>query len=217
MKRAAVYARVSTLDQTTANQVFDLRQMAQQRGYEIVEEYVDHGISGTRARRPALDKMMADARRGRFDIVLVWAADRLARSVKHFVEVLSELDHLGVAFVSFREQLDIAGPLGRAIMIIVSAIAELERSLIVERVRAGIRRARLEGRHIGRRPLDIDRTAVLHDRDRGLSLTDVAKAHGISRAMVSKIVRQRRDPASHKTSVQTPPQVQQNRPPESAA
>lgn len=217
MKRAAVYARVSTLDQTTANQLLDLRQMAAQRGFEIVEEYIDHGISGARARRPALDKMMTDARHGRFDIVLVWAADRLARSVKHFVEVLSELDHLGIGFVSFREQIDTAGPLGRAIMIIVSAIAELERSLIIERVRAGLRRARLEGRHIGRRPLDIDRAAVLRDRDRGLSLTEVAKAHGISRAMVSKIVRQRRPPAGHETLVQAPPQVQQNRPPETAA
>jgi len=217
MKRVAVYARVSTLDQTTANQLLDLRQMAGQRGFEIVEEYVDHGISGTRARRPALDKMMADARRGRFDIVVVWAADRLARSVKHFVEVLAELDHLGIGFVSFREQIDTAGPLGRAVMIIVSAIAELERSLIVERVRAGIRRARLEGRHIGRRPLDIDRAAVLRDRDRGLSLTEVAKAHGISRAMVSKIIRQRLGPTSHETPVQAPLQVQQNRPPKSAA
>ena len=217
MKRVAVYARVSTLDQTTANQLLDLRQMAAQRGFEIVEEYVDHGISGTRARRPALDKMMADARRGRFDIVVVWAADRLARSVKHFVEVLAELDHLGIGFVSFREQIDTAGPLGRAVMIIVSAIAELERSLIIERVRAGLRRARLEGRHIGRRPLDIDRAAVLRDRDRGLSLTEVAKAHGISRAMVSKIVRQRRPPTSHETLVQAPPQLQQNRPPDTAA
>ncbi len=217
MKRVAVYARVSTLDQTTANQLLDLRQMAEQRGFEIVEEYVDHGISGTRARRPALDKMMTDARRGRFDIVVVWAADRLARSVKHFVEVLAELDHLGIGFVSFREQIDTAGPLGRAVMIIVSAIAELERSLIVERVRAGIRRARLEGRHIGRRPLDIDRAAVLRDRDHGLSLTEVAKAHGISRAMVSKIIRQRLGPTSHETLVQAPSQLQQNRPPESAA
>jgi DNA invertase Pin-like site-specific DNA recombinase len=216
-KRVAVYARVSTLDQTTANQLFDLRQMADQRGFAVVEEYVDHGISGTRARRPALDKMMSDARHGRFDIVLVWAADRLARSVKHFVDVLSELDHLGIGFVSFREQIDTAGPLGRAVMIIVSAIAELERSLIVERVRAGMRRARLEGRHIGRRPLDIDRTAVLRDRDRGLSLTEVAKAHGISRAMVSKITRQRRLPTGHETLLQAPPQIQQNRPPETAA
>jgi DNA invertase Pin-like site-specific DNA recombinase len=190
MPRAALYARVSTVDQTTANQLLDLRQMVQQRGYQVVEEYVDHGISGAKVRRPALDKMMADARRGQFDIVVVWAADRLARSVKHFVDVLSELDHLGVAFLSFREQIDTAGPLGRAIMVIVSAIAELERSLIVERVRAGMRRARQEGRRIGRAPLNVDRQAVLRDRGRGLSLTDIAQAHRISRASVSRIIKE---------------------------
>jgi DNA invertase Pin-like site-specific DNA recombinase len=189
VKRVALYARVSTVDQTTTNQLFDLRQMAEQRGYKIIEEYVDHGISGTRARRPALDKMMADARRGRFDIVVVWAADRLARSVKHFVEVLSDLDHLGIAFVSFREQIDTGGPLGRAVMIIVSAIAELERSLIVERVRAGMRRARLEGRQIGRTPLDVNRAALLLDRERGLSLKDLAKAYGISKASVCRVIK----------------------------
>jgi DNA invertase Pin-like site-specific DNA recombinase len=189
MPRAALYARVSTVDQTTANQLLDLRQMVQQRGYQVVEEYVDHGISGAKVRRPALDKMMADARRGQFDIVVVWAADRLARSVKHFVDVLSELDHLGVAFLSFREQIDTAGPLGRVIMIIVSAIAELERSLIIERVRAGMRRAKQEGRRIGRAPLNVDRQAVLRDRGRGMSLTDIAQAHRISRASVSRIIK----------------------------
>jgi len=217
LKRAALYARVSTFDQTTDNQLLDLRQMVEQRGYQIVEEYVDQGISGAKARRPALDKMMAAARRGEFDILVVWATDRLARSVKHFVEVLAELDHLGIAYLSYREQLDTSGPLGRAVMIIVSAIAELERSLIIERVRAGIRRARLEGRHIGRRPLDIDRPAVLRDRDRGLSLTEVGKAHGISRAMVSKVVREQRGPGSHKTLPETDSQLHENRPPETAA
>jgi DNA invertase Pin-like site-specific DNA recombinase len=196
VKRVALYARVSTVDQTTTNQLFDLRQMAEQRGYKIIEEYVDHGISGTRARRPALDKMMADARRGRFDIVVVWAADRLARSVKHFVEVLSELDHLGIAFVSFREQIDTGGPLGRAVMIIVSAIAELERSLIVERVRAGMRRARLEGRQIGRTPLDVNRAALLLDRERGLSLKALATAYGISKASVCRVIKDAKRPVS---------------------
>jgi DNA invertase Pin-like site-specific DNA recombinase len=216
MKRVAVYARVSTLDQTTANQIFDLRQMAEQRGFEIVEEYVDHGISGTRARRPALDKMMADARHGRFDIVLVWAADRLARSVKHFVEVLSELDHLGIAFISFREQIDTAGPLGRAVMIIVSAIAELERSLIVERVRAGMRRARMEGRRIGRAPLDVDRNALLRDRARGVSLTELAKIYRISRASVCRVIRESKSVVSEGV-VPTPSQPQQNKRPKTAA
>lgn len=108
--------------------------------------------------------MMKEARRGRFDVVLVWAFDRLARSVKHFLEVLEELNHLNIQFVSFREQIDTGGPLGRAILVIVGAIAELERSLIVEWVRAGTRRARLEGQHIGPKPLDLDRAAILRDR-----------------------------------------------------
>ena len=104
--------------------------------------------------------MMADARRGRFDVVLVWASDRIARSVKHFLDVLDELNRLNIEFVSFREQIDTGGPLGRAIVVIIGAIAELERNLIIERVRAGMRRARLEGRHIGRNPLVLD-----HRRD----------------------------------------------------
>lgn len=216
MSRCALYARVSTLDQTPANQLHDLRQMATQRGLEIVGEYVDHGISGACARRPALDRLMTDARHGHFDVLLVWAADRVARSVKHFVEVLEELHHLNIAFISYREQIDTAGPLGKAVMVIVGALAELERSLIVERVKAGMRRARREGRHIGRRPLDIDRPAILRDRARGLSLTQVARAHGISRALVSRVLRQARD-AGHEGLPPAPSQVQQNRPPESAA
>ena len=152
MKRAALYLRVSTVDQHPETQVYDLRQMAAQRGYEITQEYTDR-ISGVKARRPGLDQMMADARRGRFDVVLVWASDRIARSVKHFLEVLDELQRINIEFVSFREQIDTDGPLGRALVVIIGAIAELERNLIIERVRAGMRRARLEGRHIGRRPL----------------------------------------------------------------
>jgi DNA invertase Pin-like site-specific DNA recombinase len=142
-KRAVFYLRVSTVDQHPETQLHDLRQMAAQRGYEVVAEYADK-ISGTKARRPGLDQTMADARRGRFDVVLVWACDRIARSTRQFLEVLDELNRLNVEFVSFREQIDTGGPLGRAIVVIIGAIAELERSLIVERVRAGMRRARLE-------------------------------------------------------------------------
>jgi DNA invertase Pin-like site-specific DNA recombinase len=216
-KRVALYLRVSTLDQHPETQRYDLRQMAQQRGLEIVQEYVDHGISGTRARRPALDQMMADARRGRFDIVLVWACDRLARSTKHFLEVLDELNRLNIEFVSFREQLDTGGALGRAVVVIISAIAELERSLIVERVRAGMRRARLEGRHIGRRPLDVDRAAVLRHREHGDSLTQIARTFGIGRATVSRIIKEAQEAARPKGFLQPPPQTYENRPPESAA
>jgi DNA invertase Pin-like site-specific DNA recombinase len=187
MKRAALYLRVSTVDQHPETQLHDLRQMAAQRGYEIVHEYTDR-ISGAKARRPGLDDLMRDARRGRFDVVLVWASDRIARSVKHFLEVLDELNRLNIEFVSFREQIDTGGPLGRAIVVIIGAIAELERNLIIERVRAGMRRARLEGRHIGRRPLDLDREAILRDRQHGHSLSQIAKAHGISRATVHRVI-----------------------------
>jgi len=188
MKRAALYLRVSTLDQHPETQLYDLRQLAQQRGFEIVQEYTDHGFSGARTRRPALDQMMADARQGKFDVLLVWAADRLARSVRHFLEVLDELGHLNVEFVSFRENLDTGGPLGRAVVIIIAAIAELERNLIIERVRAGMRRAKLEGRHIGRRPIEVDRAGILRDRAAGRSLSQIAKANRISRALVSRLI-----------------------------
>jgi DNA invertase Pin-like site-specific DNA recombinase len=188
MKRAALYIRVSTLDQHPETQLHELRQFASQRGFEIVDEYTDHGISGTKARRPALDRMLSDAHRRRFDVVLVWSCDRLARSTKHFLQVLDELNDLGIQFLSQREAIDTDGPLGRAIVVIVSAVAELERSLIVERVRAGMRRAKLDGRRIGRAPLDVDRGAIVSDRRTGLSLTLVAKKYGVSRAMVCRLV-----------------------------
>jgi DNA invertase Pin-like site-specific DNA recombinase len=189
MKRAALYLRVSTVDQHPETQVHDLRQMASQRGFEIVAEYTDR-ISGVKARRPGLDELMHDARRGKFDIVLVWASDRIARSVKHFLEVLDELNRLNVEFVSFREQIDTGGPLGLAIVVIIGAIAELERNLIVERVKAGMRRARLEGRQIGRQPLVLDRDAIFRDRQRGLSLGQLAKNHGASRATIHRVLRE---------------------------
>ena len=164
--------------------------MAVQRGYEIVQEYTDR-ISGAKARRPGLDRMMADARRGRFDVVLVWASDRVARSVKHFLEILDELNRLNIEYVSFREQIDTAGPLGRAIVVIIGAVAELERNLIVERVRAGMRRARLEGTHIGRNPLVLDHDAIHRERCQGQSLRQIAKGHRISTATVQRVLHKR--------------------------
>ena len=189
MKRVALYLRVSTLDQHPETQVHDLRQLAGQRGYEIVHEYTDR-ISGAKAKRPGLEQLLADARRGQFEVVIVWAFDRIARSVRHFLEVLDELNHLNIEFVSFRENVDTGGPLGRAMIIIIGAIAELERNLIVERVRAGMRRARLEGRRIGRPRIEVDRQALLQDRIRGRSLADLAKTYGISRASVLRCLQQ---------------------------
>ena len=195
MKRAALYSRVSTYDQNPQTQILDLRQMAAQRGYTIVKEYTDK-ISGTKAKRPGLDAMMTDARRGKFDVVLVWASDRIARSVKHFLEFLDELNRLNVEYVSFRENIDTGGPLGRAIVIIIGAVAELERNLIIERVRAGMRRARLEGQHIGRNPLVLDNAAIQRDRCQGQSIREIAKGHRISTATVQRVLRK------------LPPQVQ---------
>jgi DNA invertase Pin-like site-specific DNA recombinase len=188
-KRAAIYTRVSTGDQHQETQVYDLRELAQQRRYEIIHEYTDT-ISGSKSKRPGLDQLLADALRHRFDVVLVAAFDRVARNVRHFLEVLDELNHLNIEFVSLRENIDTGGPLGRAMVVIVGAIAELEKSLIVERVRAGMRRARLEGRRIGRKPLDINREQVLYDRCSGMSLTEVARKHKISRASVCRLMKE---------------------------
>lgn len=189
MKRVALYIRVSTGDQHPETQLHDLKQMAQQRGLAIVAKYSDK-ISGTKAKRAGLDQLLTDARRGKFDVVMVWAFDRVARSVRHFLEVLDELNHHNIEFVSFRENVDTGGPLGRAMVVIIGAIAELERNLIVERVKSGLRRAKLEGVRIGRPPADIDRHAIVRDRRAGRSLSEVARAHRISRAMVCKVMKQ---------------------------
>jgi DNA invertase Pin-like site-specific DNA recombinase len=150
---------------------------------------------------------MADARQGKFNILLVWACDRLARSVTHFLQLLDELGHLNIEFISFREQIDTAGALGRAILVIVGAIAELERSLIRERVKAGLRRAKLEGRRIGRPKLQLDREAVLGDRALGMSLNELAKKHHVSKASICKLLKDSSNQGGHKTLLQAPQQV----------
>ncbi|MGO9323523.1 MAG: recombinase family protein [Terracidiphilus sp.] len=189
MKRCAIYARVSTVDQRVDNQLFDLRQFAAQRGYEVVAEYTDVGISGSKARRPGLDAMLREARKRKFSILIVSAFDRVARSTKHFLSVIDELDSLGIEFTSKRENIATDGAMGRLFITLISAIAELEADLIKERVRAGIRRRRLEGLRVGRVPLDVDHASLVEDRMRGMSLTDVAKRYGVSRASVVRWVR----------------------------
>jgi DNA invertase Pin-like site-specific DNA recombinase len=195
MKRAAVYVRVSTVDQHPETQLNEIRTFVAQR-FHIVREYTDHGFSGAKARRPALDELMEDARRHKFDVLIVWSIDRLARSTKHLLQTLDELNGLGIQFLSQQEAIDTEGPLGRAIVVIVSAMAELERCVIIERVRAGMRRAKLEGRRIGRAPLNVNRVVLLRDRERGLSLNQLAKAHGISKASVCRVLREEKEGVS---------------------
>jgi len=192
MKRAAFYVRVSTVDQSPQTQLRDLREYAERRGLSVGQEheYVDHGFGGSKARRPALDRMLEDARRRRFDVLLVWSCDRLARSTKHFLQVLDELDSCGVQFVSLREAFDTSGALGRAFLGIAAVLGEMERALLIERVRSGMARARAEGRQIGRARLDVNRQQVIEDRRSGMSLTQVAKKHGISRASVCRLMKE---------------------------
>ena len=192
MKRCAIYARVSTSEQCVDNQLYDLRQFAAQRGFEVVAEYTDVGISGKKARRPGLDTMLREARRRKFNVLIVAAFDRLARSTKHFLSVIDELDSLGVEFISRRENIATDGAMGRLFLTLISSIAELEADLIKERVRAGIRRRKLEGLPVGRQPLDVNRDAIVSARLRGMSLTDVAKQFGVSRASVVRWVREAR-------------------------
>jgi DNA invertase Pin-like site-specific DNA recombinase len=209
MKRVAFYVRVSTMDQNPETQLRELREYAERRGLTAREhEYVDHGVGGTKARRPALDRMLGDARRRRFDVLLVWSCDRLARSTKHFLQVLDELDSCGVQFVSLREAFDTSGALGRAFLGIVAVLGEMERALLIERVRSGMARARAEGRQIGRARLDVNREQVVRDRRSGMSLTQVAKKHGISRASVCKLMKEAKcDPAFPAVATSLPEQA----------
>src|SRR5213594_1600007 len=163
MKRVGCYLRVSTTEQTVENQRNDLRAYCQARGWNDVIEYSDTGVSGTRERRPGLDRLMSEVKARRVDVVVVAAFDRLGRSVKHLVEVFELFRHLGVEFISLREQIDTGSPLGQAGFTIIAAIAQLERSLIVERVHAGLRRARAEGKRLGRPrvPVDVDRIRAM--------------------------------------------------------
>ncbi len=191
IKKCAIYARVSTPDQCIDNQLYDLRIFAEQRGFEVACEYTDVG-SGSKARRPGLDAMLRDARKRKFSVLIVAAFDRVARSVQHFLGVVDDLDSLGVAFISRRENIATDGAMGRLFLTIISSIAELESDLIRERIRAGMRRRKLDGLPVGRQPLNIDHAAVAEDRLRGLSLTETAKRHGISRATVVRFVREAR-------------------------
>jgi DNA invertase Pin-like site-specific DNA recombinase len=190
--KAAIYVRVSTADQHVESQLYDLREFAAQRGFDIVKEYQDCGISGRRARRPGLDALIADARRKQFSTILIAAFDRVARSVKHFLQVMDEFDALGITLISRRENVDTSGPMGRLFLTIIGSIAELEADLIRERVLAGMRRAKLEGVRIGRAPMNLDRTAIVRDRLSGMTLTTVAKKWGISRSLVCKLVNRSR-------------------------
>jgi DNA invertase Pin-like site-specific DNA recombinase len=174
-KTVALYARVSTLDQSCDMQLEDLRRYAQQR-FGRCYEFVDEGVSGTQRTRPQLDALMNHARKRRFDVVVVWKFDRFARSVKHLVGSLAEFKALGIDFVSCTEGVDTTTPTGQLLFHIVGAVAQFERDLIAERVRAGIAHARALGRRIGRPRAEIDVERASGLRHQGRSLRQIAQA-----------------------------------------
>jgi len=190
IQRAAIYARVSTFDQEPENQLAELRRFATARGWDV-REYVDHGVSGSKERRPALDEMVADAKRRRFDAVVVWRLDRLGRNLKHLITLIDEMQALGIAFVSLNEGIDATTPAGKLQLHILAAIAEFERARIQERVRAGLARAKAQGRRLGRPVSDVPVNKLIAVT--GLSNAVAALQLGVS---VSTLKRWRR---GHKT------------------
>lgn len=188
--KVALYTRVSTHEQSSDMQHRDLLQYCAQRGWTVAREFTDHGISGTRERRPGLDQLMAECRKRKVDTVLVWRFDRFARSTKHLIAALEEFQHLGIGFVSFQEGIDTASPLGKAVFTIISAMSELERNIIVERIKGGLRRAKALGKHIGRPGLATPdlRHQIGQLHRQGQSLRTISRTMGISRSLVHRIV-----------------------------
>ena len=191
--RAAIYARVSTSNngQDPRVQTREIREYCERRGWQIAGEYVDAGISGAKDSRPELNKLMADAHRRRFDAVFVWKFDRFARSVSHLLRALENFNALGVGFVSLSEQIDTSTPTGKMVFTVLGAVAELERSLIAERVRAGLRNAKAKGTRLGRPRISVDASRVARLRAEGRTVRDIAVVLGVSRSLVHKTLANR--------------------------
>ena len=186
--RAALYARVSTANngQDPSMQIRELREYCERRGWKVSGEYVDEGISGTKDSRPELNKLMADAHRRRFDAVIVWRFDRFARSVSHLLRALENFKALGIEFVSFSEQVDTSTPTGKMVFTVLGAVAELERSLIAERVKAGLRNARAKGKRLGRPRVAVDAARIGALRAHGRSWREITAEMGISKGSAQR-------------------------------
>ena len=176
--RAAIYCRVSSDTQTVDNQLLELRSYVATRQWTLAGEFRDEGVSGSKDRRPALDTLMADARRGRIDVICVWSLDRFGRSLAHVVTAVQELHERGVAFVSLKEGLDLSTAAGRLQLHILSALGEFERARLIERTKAGLTRARKQGTRLGRRPVRLA-AARLADVAH-LPVRDAARQLGVS-------------------------------------
>jgi DNA invertase Pin-like site-specific DNA recombinase len=202
--KIAIYARVSTNNgQDPELQLRELREYCQRRNWQIWHEYVDVGISGAKERRPELDKLLADAHRRRFDAVVVWRFDRFARSVAHLLRALEGFRSQGIEFISLSEQVDTSTPTGKMVFTVLGAVAELERSLIAERVRAGLRNARAKGRKLGRPRKISNAEAVVRLRNEGASWRAIGRKLGVSAATAFLAGSKRRLEISPKTKALT--------------
>jgi DNA invertase Pin-like site-specific DNA recombinase len=190
--RVALYSRVSTNNgQDPELQLRELREYCASRGLTIVQEYTDVGYSGSKESRPALNQLMIDARRRRFDSILVWKLDRFGRSLRHLVNALAELEALGLSFISLRDNLDLSTPSGRLMFHVVGAMAQFERALIQERVKAGLRNAKAKGKRLGRPRVIVDETTILAMRDSGASWRTVSVKLGIGLGTAHRIAQRR--------------------------
>lgn len=189
MLKVAVYMRISTKNdrQTIETQRHSLSAYIAQRGLNVVEEYVDEGISGAKDSRPALNRMMTDARQHKFDGVLVQRFDRFGRSVRHLVTTLEEFHKLGIEFVSMSEAVDTSTPAGKLVFSVIAAVAEFERNIIAERVKMGMARAKSQGKAVGRPQRIFDRAAARAELARGDSLRTVATRHGVAKDTVAAL------------------------------
>jgi DNA invertase Pin-like site-specific DNA recombinase len=189
LNRVAIYARVSTQNhgQDVTTQTRELEHFAQARGWYLVDSYLDVGISGSKDKRPEIDRLMADAHRRRFDVVVVWRFDRFARSVSHLLRALETFNALGIAFVSLSEQMDTTTPTGKMIFTVLGAVAELERSLIVERVKAGLRNARAKGKRLGRPKRIVDASKIAALRAEGVSWAKIAERLHVGEGTVYRV------------------------------
>jgi DNA invertase Pin-like site-specific DNA recombinase len=186
--RVALYGRVSTLDkgQDVNLQLNELREYGERRGWTIMGEYVDNGVSGAKESRPELNRLMADAKKRRFDVVAVWKLDRFGRSLKHLIMTLADLESLGIAFVSLRDGFDLSTPSGRLMFQVIGAMGEFERNLIRERVKAGMAHAKAKGRRLGRARVHVDMALVAARKANGESLRAIARDLGVSPALLVK-------------------------------
>ncbi len=189
-KRVGIYVRVSTKDQSVEMQTNDLERYSKERGFRIFKVYKDNGFSGSQESRPALSELMNDAKKRKFDIVLVWRFDRFARSTKHLISALYEFRNLGIYFISYQENIDTSSPLGEAIFTIISAMAKLERDIIAERVKGGLRKAKANGKRLGRPKSEVDTGKIVEYRRQKKSIRQIARELNLTNNLVFRTLQE---------------------------